>query len=60
MGGGNWLHDDSAVNGECHVIKGIHTATVYYARFQKLTCGSVGVDGGSYIQIHTHTKTHNT
>lgn len=33
MGGGNWLHDDSAVNGECHVIKGIHTATVYYARF---------------------------
>lgn len=26
MGGGNWLHDDSAVNGECHLIKWIHTA----------------------------------
>lgn len=25
MGGGNWRHDDSAVNGECHLIKWIHT-----------------------------------
>lgn len=59
MGGGNWLHDDSAVNGECHVIKGIHTATVYYGRFKKLTCGSVGGDGGFiYTNLYTYKNTH--
>lgn len=34
MGGANWLRDDSAANGECHLIKWIHTAPVYYAGVQ--------------------------
>lgn len=38
MGGSNRLSDDSTVNGECHVIKWIHTAAVYYAGFKMLTC----------------------
>ncbi len=55
MGGGNWLRDDSAVNGGCHVIKWIHTALFIMLGLRHWP---VGGRGGSYIQIHTDVKTH--
>lgn len=42
MGGGNWLHDDSAVNGECHLIKWIHTALFIMLGLRRWPVGGGG------------------